>query len=117
MKALNIFGDDRKIPKITINTKVCVKNLNNDETRAWNKAFGYIMRKGHSKLEFISVDSIRELSLDKIKLADLKEVLSNTDYDILKTVEGIFDNKISTDLKAFILAMLKVPVTFILNKQ
>ena len=32
---LDIFGDNRKIPNITVNVKVKVKDLNQDETRAW----------------------------------------------------------------------------------
>ncbi len=113
MSNLNIFGDDRKIPKVTVNVKVRVKDLNDEETRAWNKAFGYIMRKTHSKLEFIAINTIRELSIRNIKLADIKDFISETDYNVLHTIESIFNNKISIDLKAFILAMLKIPVTSI----
>lgn len=117
MTNLDIFGDNRKIPNIKVNVKVKIKDLNSDETRIWNKAFGYIMRKGHSKLEFLSIDTIRELPIKNIKLVDLKSTLNEEDYSVLKTIEDVFDNKISTDLKAFILAMLKIPVPVIVNIQ
>lgn len=44
MRHLNIFGDDRKIPKVSINAKVKVKTKSAEEGKAWNKAFGYIMK-------------------------------------------------------------------------
>lgn len=115
MANLDIFGDNRKIPNITINVKVKVKDLNSDETRVWNKAFGHIIRKGHSKLEFLTIDTIRELPIKNIKVSDLESVVSEEDYNVLKSIDTIFNNKISIDLKAFILAMLKVPVPFIMN--
>lgn len=112
---LDIFGDNRKIPNITVNVKVKVKDLNQDETRAWNKAFGYIMRKKHSKLEFLVIDTMRELPIKGITLDDIKSKLTEEDYAVLQTVENIFNTKISIDLKAFILAMLRMPIPFIMS--
>ena len=112
---LDIFGDNRKIPSITVNVKVKVKGLNPEETRAWNKAFGYIMRKKYSKLEFLAIDAIRELPIKNITLSDIRERLTDEDYAVLQTIEDIFNNKISTDLKTFIFAILKIPVPFIMN--
>ena len=39
MKHLNIFGDDRKIPKLSINVRIKVKTNTAEENKAWNTVF------------------------------------------------------------------------------
>lgn len=112
---LDIFGDGRKVPRITVNIKVKISNLDEAETKAWNKAFGYVMKKQHSKLEFLALNIIRDLSLKKLTLSDIKPFISDSDYEALSNVEDIFNTKISSDIKAFIIAMLKVPVPSLVN--
>lgn len=108
MSKIDIFGDGRKTPKISVNVKIKVKTNNADETTAWNKAFGYIMKKQRTKLEFLAVDSLRCLALDKIKLENIKNLISEEDYLVLKDIEKIFDKRLTCDVKAFILAILKI---------
>ena len=108
MSKLDIFGDGRKTPKISVNVKIKVKTSDVEETMAWNKAFGYIMKKQRTKLEFLAVDSLRCLSLDKVKLEDIKNYITEEDYTELKPIEKIFDKRLTSDVKAFILAILKV---------
>lgn len=115
MPKIDIFGDGRKTPKISINVKVRVKTSNINETNKWNKVFGYIMKKPRTKLEFLVVDPIRNLQLDKVTLEDIKQYISEEDYEQLSKVESLFDRKLTADVKAFILSILKVPFATLEN--
>ena len=108
MNRIDVFGDGRKTPKISVNVKIKVKTSDINETIAWNKAFGYIMKKQRTKLEFLAVDSLRCLSLDKVKLKDITNFITEEDYAELSPIEKIFDKRLTSDVKAFILAILKV---------
>lgn len=108
MNRIDVFGDGRKTPKISVNVKIKVKTSDINETVAWNKAFGYIMKKQRTKLEFLAVDSLRCLSLDKVKLKDIVNLITEEDYAELSPIEKIFDKCLTSDVKAFILAILKV---------
>lgn len=108
MNRIDVFGDGRKTPKISVNVKIKVKTSDINETVAWNKAFGYIMKKQRTKLEFLAVDSLRCLSLDKVKLKDIANLITEEDYAELSPIEKIFDKRLTSDVKAFILAILKV---------
>ena len=108
MNRIDVFGDGRKTPKISVNVKIKVKTSDINETIAWNKAFGYIMKKQRTKLEFLAVDSLRCLSLDKVKLKDIANFITEEDYAELSSIEKIFDKRLTSDVKAFILAILKV---------
>lgn len=108
MNRIDVFGDGRKTPKISVNVKIKVKTSDINETVAWNKAFGYIMKKQRTKLEFLAVDSLRCLSLDKVKLKDITNFITEEDYAELSPIEKIFDKRLTSDVKAFILAILKV---------
>ena len=108
MNRIDVFGDGRKTPKISVNVKIKVKTSDINETVAWNKAFGYIMKKQRTKLEFLAVDSLRCLSLDKVKLKDIANFITEEDYAELSPIEKIFDKRLTSDIKAFILAILKV---------
>ena len=108
MNRIDVFGDGRKTPKISVNVKIKVKTSDINETVAWNKAFGYIMKKQRTKLEFLAVDSLRCLSLDKVKLKDIVNFITGEDYAELSPIEKIFDKRLTSDVKAFILAILKV---------
>ena len=80
MNRIDVFADGRKTPKISVNVKIKVKTSDINETVAWNKAFGYIMKKQRTKLEFLAVDSLRCLSLDKVKLKDIANLITEEDY-------------------------------------
>ena len=108
MNRIDVFGDGRKTPKISVNVKIKVKTSDINETVAWNKAFGYIMKKQRTKLEFLAVDSLRCLSVDKVKLKDIATLITEEDYAELSPIEKIFDKRLTSDVKAFILAILKV---------
>ena len=108
MNRIDVFGDGRKTPKISVNVKIKVKTSDINETVAWNKAFGYIMKKQRTKLEFLAVDSLRCLSLDKVKLKDIVNLITEEDYAELSPIEKIFNKRLTSDVKAFILAILKV---------
>jgi len=41
---MNLWNDERKIPKISINVKIKVKTDTPEEFAAWNSVFGYIMK-------------------------------------------------------------------------
>ena len=108
MNRIDVFGDGRKTPKISVNVKIKVKTSDINETIAWNKAFGNNMKKQRTKLEFLAVDSLRCLSLDKVKLKDIANFITEEDYAELSPIEKIFDKRLTSDVKAFILAILKV---------
>lgn len=108
MVKINPFTDDRKIPEVSINVKVKINTDSTEENANWNKVFGYLMRKPRTKVEFINVSEIRNYSLDKITLEDLRSYLQKEDFEKLKTIENIFDNKLTQDVKAFVLSILKI---------
>ena len=110
MTTINPFLDNRSIPKIGVNVKVKVKTDSAKENAAWNKAFGYLMKKPRTKLEFLTVSLIRKLALDKITVENIKSYISEDDYTALKSIENIFNNRLTTDIKSFILAILRVPI-------
>lgn len=109
MARINIFDDGRKMPKLSVNIKVKIKSRNQDELTNWNTFFGYLMKKQRTKLDFLAVSPIRDLDVSKIKTNDIVAYLSNEDSEQLIKIEKIFDKKLTSDVKAFILAMLKVP--------
>lgn len=109
MTKLDIFGDNRKIPKLSINVKVKVDTENAAEASNWNSVFGYIMKKPRTKLEFLAVNMIRNLALSKIYVEDLKGYISEEDYNQLLKIDALFNMRLTADLKAFILSILHVP--------
>lgn len=109
MVRFNIFDDDRKIPNLSMNIKVCVKTENQEELTSWNTAFGYIMKKPRTKLEFLAVDPIRELNLSKVSLDSIRDFIKQEDYYVLHSIEDLFNNRLNDDTKAFILSVIKVP--------
>lgn len=104
-----------KIPKVFINVRVKVKTVSPEETAIWNKVFGYIMRKPRTKLEFLTIASLRNLPLSKFTLAVLKPYLKEEDYLQLQKVEDLFNTRLTTDLKAFILGVLRIPYKTLLD--
>lgn len=113
MLSLDIFGDQRKIPKLSINTKIKVHTESTTENVAWNNVFGYIMRKPRTKLEFIAINALRKLQLDKITVENIKSYITTEDYVQLKKVERLFNTRLTLDVKAFVLSILKIPVNII----
>lgn len=107
---VNPFFDKRPIPKINVNVKVKIKSDSAKENADWNKVFGYIMKKPRTKLEFLTVSTIRKLSLDKITLNKIKPYISDADYQQLLLIENIFDTRLTTDIKSFILSILRIPI-------
>ena len=110
MRSINPFLDNRKIPKLSINVKVKVKTDSVEETNLWNSVFGYIIKKPRTKLEFLMVSNIRNLPLKNITLNKIKDLISEEDYSALYKIEKIFNEKLTTDLKAFILSVLRIPI-------
>lgn len=108
MSKINPFTDDRKIPEVSINVKIRVDTDTSDETSNWNKTFGYLMRKPRTKLEFINVTELRKTNLENVTVDSLKNFLQEEDYIQLKSIEKIFDTRLTQDVKAFILAILKI---------
>lgn len=108
MSKINPFTDGRKIPEISINVKVKVETESNEDNENWNKVFGYLMRKPRTKVEFINVADIRKLSLDNVTVESIKSHIQQEDYEKLKTIESIFNKKLTQDVKAFVLSILKV---------
>lgn len=108
MPTVNPFLDNRPIPKVGINVKVKVKTDSAKENAAWNKAFGYLMKKPRTKLEFLTVSLIRKLTLDTITVKKIKPYISQEDYDYLLSIENIFNTRLTTDIKSFILAILRI---------
>lgn len=115
MMNIDVFGDGRKIPQLSINVKVKIKPNYQQYNTAWNSVFGYIMKKPRTKLEFLAVNNFRNLSLNNITLESIKEYISDEDYNNLIQVEEVFNNGVTSDVKAFILSILKVPYTVIEN--
>jgi len=110
MPNINPFLDKRPIPKIGINVKVKIKTNSAKENADWNKVFGYIMKKPRTKLEFLTVGAIRKLSLGDITVAKIQPLITEEDYDQLMIIEDIFNNRLTTDIKSFILAVLRISV-------
>lgn len=110
MRNINPFLDGRKIPKLSINVKVKVKTDSVEETNTWNSVFGYIIKKPRTKLEFLMTSNVRNLSLKAITLDKIKDLISEEDYNQLKKVEKLFNERLTTDLKAFILSVLRIPL-------
>lgn len=110
MTKINPFLDKRPIPKVGINVKIKVKTNSAKENADWNKAFGYLMKKPRTKLEFLTVNVIRKLQLEKITLNDIKPFILESDYNVLLTIEDIFNNRLTSDVKSFILAVLRIPI-------
>lgn len=110
MQKLNPFLDNRPIPKVNINVKVKVKTNSTKENADWNKAFGYLMKKPRTKLEFLTVNVIRKMALDKITVESIKPLLIEDDYKVLSSIEDIFNTRLTSDVKSFILAVLRIPI-------
>ncbi len=108
MTNIDIFGDNRKIPSLSINVKIKANTISQEEAKAWDKVFGYVMKKPRTKLEFLAVNKIRELSLNTISVQQLKPYLNEEDYEQLLKIENLFTDRLTADIKAFILAILKV---------
>lgn len=109
MHKLDIFGDNRPIPRLVINVKVKANTKNSKEANTWNKVFGYIMKKPRTKYEFLAITTIRTLDLNIITLDSIKDLISKEDYTQLLSIERIFNCGLTSDLKAFILAILRIP--------
>lgn len=110
MPIINPFLDKRPIPKINVNVKVKIKTNSAEENANWNKVFGYIMKKPRTKLEFLTTGLIRKLDLTKITVKKLQNLISEDDFNQLLIIEDIFDNRLTTDVKSFILGILRIPV-------
>lgn len=110
MTTINPFLDKRPIPKIGVNVKIKIKTNSAKENADWNKVFGYIMKKPRTKLEFLIINGIRKLDLSKITVEKLKPHITEEDYCQLLIIEDIFNNRLTTDLKAFILGILRVSI-------
>lgn len=110
MPTVNPFLDKRPIPRIGINVKVKIKTNSAKENADWNKVFGYIMKKPRTKLEFLTVSAIRKLPLNDITVAKLQPLVTEEDYNQLLIIEDIFNNRLTTDIKSFILAVLRISV-------
>lgn len=115
MPKLDIFGDGRKTPKISVNVKIKIPTNNAIDNIKWNKTFGYIMKKPRTKLEFLMVDAIRCLDLNKIELDDIKDYITEEDYKQLDQIKKIFNRKLTADVKSFILAILRVQKSVLEN--
>ena len=68
------------------------------------------MKKPRTKLEFLTVNVIRKLPLEKITLELIKPLNLEDDYKVLVTIEDIFNNRLTSDVKSFILAILRIPI-------
>ena len=114
---LNPFIDGRPIPNIKVNFKVKIKTKSTEESTAWNSFFSYVMSKPRTKIEFITVALIRNLSISSITVEELKDVISEEDYEKLLLIEEIFNERLPIDLKAFILSIFQVPIPFLKSRQ
>lgn len=110
---LNPFLDNRPIPNIKVNFRVKIKTKDIVESNNWNSFFAYIMGKHKTKIEFITTSILRNMPIYKVTASSLKPILPEKDYEKLMTVQPLFDEVIPTDLKAFILSILQVPVDFV----
>lgn len=108
MSKIDIFGDGRKTPKLHINMKIRINEQDPAIIHTWNTVFGYFMKKPRTKLEFLAVNPIRNMTLSMVTLADIRDYLSEEDYLQLSRVETLFDKNLTNDVKAFILAVCKI---------
>lgn len=115
MPIVNPFLDKRPIPKINVNVKVKIKTNSAEENANWNKVFGYIMKKPRTKLEFLTIGLIRKLDLTKVTVKKLQNFIPEEDFQQLSIIEDIFDNRLTTDVKSFILGILRIPVKTLEN--
>ena len=109
MSKIDIFGDGRKTPRISVNVKVRVNTKSAKENVNWNKFFGYLMKKPRTKLDFISVNAIRKLNMSKITLASIKQYLTEEDLEYISKIKDLFNKRLTTDVKAFIITLLHIP--------
>ena len=115
MLNVDLFGDERKVPKLSVNVKVKVKTESQEENTQWNSVFGYLMKKPRTKLDFLTTNNFRKLPLAELTLEKLKPFIFKEDYDQLVKIERVFNEALSSDLKAFILAILKIPYEKVLE--
>lgn len=115
MPTINPFLDKRPIPKIGVNVKIKVKTNSAEENATWNKVFGYLMKKQRTKLEFLVISNIRKLQLDSITVKKLQPYISQEDYEQLSSIESIFNERLTVDLKSFILSILRIPIKTLEN--
>lgn len=109
MTKLDIFGDGRKTPKISVNVKIKVETKSAKENVHWNKFFGYLMKKPRTKLDFLSVNAIRKLNMSKITLKSINDYLKDDDKEQINKIKDLFDKRLTTDVKAFIITLLHIP--------
>lgn len=112
---LNPFIDNRPIPNIKVNFRVKIKTKNITESTNWNSFFAYIMGKPKTKIEFITTSLMRNLPINKVKVEHLKSIVTDKDYEKLMEIQYLFENCLPVDLKAFILSILQVPISFVEN--
>lgn len=110
---INPFLDDRPLPNVNINVKIKVKTKDIAETQLWNDVFGYFMKKPRTKLEFLTTSIIRKLDLSKIKVNDLSDYVLQEDFLQLKKIEDIFNNRLTLDIKSFIIAILRIKLNIL----
>ena len=107
---INPFLDERPIPKLDINLKVKIKVHNQDEYKAWNSFFSYLMKKPKSKLNFITASILRNMNISLVTFDKIKDYLNEQDRLELEKIKDIFDNNLSVDLKIYILSIYQVPI-------
>lgn len=112
---LNPFFDNRPIPNIKVKCKVKIRTKNAEESNSWNSFFSYIMGKPRTKIEFIAAGVLRNFPLSDVTVESIKNHITQEEYEKLQTIESIFNKGLPTDLKAFILAILQVPVKAIVE--
>lgn len=112
---LNPFFDNRPIPNIKVKCKVKIRTKNAEESNSWNSFFSCIMGKPRTKIEFIAAGVLRNFPLSDVTVESIKNHITQEEYEKLQTIESIFNKGLPTDLKAFILAILQVPVKAIVE--
>jgi len=112
---MNPFLDQRKIPEININFRVKINSTDREEINNWNIFFSELMKKPKTKLTFTTCNILRDFSMSEITLDLIKNHISSEDYNLLLPIQDLFDNRLETDLKIFILSLLKVPISVLKN--
>lgn len=112
---MNPFLDQRKIPEININFRVKINSTDREEINNWNIFFSELMKKPKTKLTFTTCSILRDFPISEVTLDQIKPNLDQKDYDLLKPLEDLFNNRLETDLKIFILSLLKVPISSLRN--
>ena len=112
---MNPFLDQRKIPEININFRIKINSTDREEINNWNIFFSELMKKPKTKLTFTTCSILRDFSVSNITLDSIKDHISQEDYKLLLPIEDLFNNRLETDLKIFILSLLKVPVSALKN--